>query len=279
MEQSQSDSDKNDSDTETKSSKSKKRPRNDGVVIPAVSLTRTLIQALHSSDSRLLETCLAHSDSVLINNTVRKLPPQLAVTLITACVDRLAGGARSGNTKGRGGGASSQRGTSLVTWIRAVLAMHSGHLITIPDLVAKLSGLHTALTARLALQQSLLSLGGRLELVLSQMQMRSSVAPTLLDTKSNNGQSKADEAMKYVEGESDESEDEAMDAQNDHDDDDDGSIEDVELGGDSEEVESDDETGEADIEDDDNELEDPPVNGFTDDEAEEYSNEDDSDDY
>ena len=100
-------------------------------IVPANSLTRTLIQALHSSDSRLLESCLTHSDSVLILNTVRKLPPQLAVPLLTACVERLGRGARAGNMKGGGGGASSQRGTALINWIKTVLTIHSGHLMTV----------------------------------------------------------------------------------------------------------------------------------------------------
>jgi U3 small nucleolar RNA-associated protein 5 len=99
--------------------------------VPANSVTRTLIQALHSSDSRLLETCLAHSDQTLIRNTVRRLPPQLAVPLITACVDRLGRGARAGNAKGGGGGASSQRGSGLISWVKAVLTVHSGHLMTV----------------------------------------------------------------------------------------------------------------------------------------------------
>jgi U3 small nucleolar RNA-associated protein 5 len=100
-------------------------------VVPANSLTRTLIQALHSSDSRLLETCLTHSNPLLIRNTIRKLPPQLAVPLLTACVERLGRGARAANMKGGGGGASSQRGTALITWIKTVLTVHSGHLMTV----------------------------------------------------------------------------------------------------------------------------------------------------
>lgn len=99
--------------------------------VPASSLTRTLIQALHSSDSRLLETCLSHSDPLLIRSTVRKLPPQLVVPLLTACVDRLGRGHRAANMKGGGGGASSQRGISLVAWVKIVLTVHSGHLMTV----------------------------------------------------------------------------------------------------------------------------------------------------
>lgn len=62
--------------------------------VPANSLSRMLIQALHSSDAGLLETCLAHSNEALIQNTVRKLPAQLAVPLLTSCVERLGRGGR-----------------------------------------------------------------------------------------------------------------------------------------------------------------------------------------
>jgi U3 small nucleolar RNA-associated protein 5 len=102
-----------------------------GPSIPPTSLTRTLIQALHSSDVRLLETCLAHSDHALITATVRRLPPQLAVPLLDACVERLGRGARAANVKGGGGGASAQRGIGLVKWVKVVLAVHSAHLMTV----------------------------------------------------------------------------------------------------------------------------------------------------
>jgi U3 small nucleolar RNA-associated protein 5 len=113
------------------SKSSGKKAQNEATIVPANSLTRTLIQALHSSDSRLLDTCLAHSDQTFIRNTVKRLPPQLAVPLITACVERLGRGARAGNMKGGGGGASSQRGTGLITWVETTLAVHSGHLMTV----------------------------------------------------------------------------------------------------------------------------------------------------
>ncbi|KAF5377259.1 hypothetical protein D9615_006363 [Tricholomella constricta] len=252
---------------------SKKKSQNDVTVVPANSLTRTLIQALHSSDSRLLETCLAHSDQTLIRNTVRRLPPQLAIPLITACVERLGRGARAGNMKGGGGGASSQRGTGLVTWVKTTLTVHSGHLMTIPDLVARLSGLHATLTSRLMLQESLLSLSGRLDMVISQIELRSSAAPAPLAPREGKEPSKAQgaEVKRYVEGESaDESDDDEQMEVEVESADDEGSVEDVELGGDSDEE---DEMSEDDEEEDDDD-EGPTLNGFIDDEAEEYSEED-----
>ncbi|KAF8167822.1 hypothetical protein B0H34DRAFT_646270, partial [Crassisporium funariophilum] len=242
-------------------------------VVPANSLTRTLIQALHSSDTRLLEMCLTHSDPTLIRNTVRRLPPQLAIPLITACVERLGRGARAMNMKGGGGGASSQRGAGLVSWVKAVLAIHAGHLMTIPDLVARLSGLHATLTARLNLHESLLSLSGRLDMVLSQIELRSSTAPTLLAPRGEKMKraNKASVVKRYVEGESESSNDEdmPMDVEIGGESDDEGSVEDIELGGDSDSEDDNDGSSESG---------DEGLSGFIDDEAEEeYSDEENED--
>ena len=128
---SDNDEDDDHSDPHHQSKSTTSKTRDDIAVVPANTLTRTLIQALHSSDTRLLETCLAHSDLDLIRNTVRRLPPQLAIPLINACVERLGRGSRSTNMKGGGGGASSQRGMGLITWVKMVLAVHAGHLMTV----------------------------------------------------------------------------------------------------------------------------------------------------
>jgi len=264
----------------------KQRKAGDAVeAVPATSLTRTLIQALHSSDARLLETCLAHSNATLIRNTVRRLPPQLAVPLITACVERLGRGARAANMKGGGGGASSQRGTALINWVRAVLAAHSGHLMTMPDLVARLSGLHATLTTRLNLQDSLLALNGRLDMVMSQIEMRSSGAPAPLPLPKGKKPQKR-QAKRYVEGESEAEEEDPVEVEVESGDEG-GSVQDVELGGDDEEDDDDDEedgesdededeedSEEDDEDEDDGEGDGPKLNGFIDDEAEEYSEED-----
>lgn len=104
---------------------------NSGNGVSVSSLTRTLTQALHSSDSRLLELCLAHSDPKTIQITVEKLAPQFALPLLSMCVERLGRGHRGANLKGGGGGASSQRGSSLIAWVRAVLIIHGGHLMAV----------------------------------------------------------------------------------------------------------------------------------------------------
>ncbi len=66
-------------------------------------------------------------------NTVRRIPPQLALVLLDACVERLGRG-RKGNTgtgKGRGAGAGSQRGEGLVSWMKSVLVVHGGSLMSV----------------------------------------------------------------------------------------------------------------------------------------------------
>jgi len=250
-----------------------------------ITLTRTLIQALHSSDARLLETCLAHTRAQLILQTVRRLPPQLSVPLLNACVERLNRGARGAQAKGGGGAAGTQRAVGLVRWVKTVLVVHSGHLLTIPDLVARLAGLHATLTARAALQEPLRALSGRLDFVLQQMELRAVPAPAPLARGGASGKSKekSRKVHRYVEGESEEEDVTANGAMHVEVEEGSeiGSIEDVELGGASSEGEDDDEEEDdedyEDGEDEDDEGDESPrPNGFIDDEAEE--SEDDSED-
>lgn len=143
-----------------------------------------------------------------------------------------------------------------------------------PDLVARLAGLHATLTARASLQDSLRGLSGRLDLVLQQMELRAAPAPAPLG-RPGKGKQGARVARKYVEGESEEEQggmdvdiEEGSDA---------GSVEDVELGGESDEESSDEEEDEEEgreLDDDDDDEDDEgddgtKLNGFIDDEAEE----------
>jgi U3 small nucleolar RNA-associated protein 5 len=148
-----------------------------------------------------------------------------------------------------------------------------------PDLITRLSGLHAVLTSRLALHENLLSLSGRLDMALSQMETRSSNAPTAPTTAPKAKQSGVPHMIKrYVEGESEDEDKEEEDDDEDNADveiemdDDGGSLEDVELGGfdDMEEEEDEDDSDEGG----------PGLNGFIDDEAEEdYSEDEDEGDF
>jgi U3 small nucleolar RNA-associated protein 5 len=113
-------------------------------------------------------------------------------------------------------------------------------------------------------------------MILSQIEMRSSVAPAPLAPKNGKTSSAAQETpvKRYIEGESDTSEDEnvQMDVVIEFGDDE-GSVENVELGGDGDEEEEEEEEEGDDSEDDGEDSEDSEINEFIDDEAEEYSDE------
>jgi len=137
-----------------------------------------------------------------------------------------------------------------------------------PDLVARLSSLHATLTARLALQERLLTLSGRLELVLAQIELQSSRAPAPLVPRSDQGKkgqpSNLRHPTRYVEGES--TDEDEMDVEIEEGGGGDGSdVEEIGLGG----------ADSSDDEDEDEELEGSDVSGsetrnaFLDDEAEE----------
>ncbi|THH30170.1 hypothetical protein EUX98_g4003 [Antrodiella citrinella] len=159
-----------------------------------------------------------------------------------------------------------------------------------PDLVARLSGLHATLSTRLALQQSLLSLSGRLDMVISQIEMRSSVAPAPLplpSKKSRKGKKKKNakqpEISKYVEGQSSDDEQAGEVDVEVESGDDAGSVEDIELGGSDADEDSEDDGEEEEDDEDEDEDEDGDegggvkMNGFIDDEAEEFSGDEDDD--
>ncbi|KAL4398983.1 Small subunit (SSU) processome component [Malassezia pachydermatis] len=149
--------------------------------VGGASLASSLTQALHSGDHSLLTSCLVHSDPTLIRTTVRRISGPLAVRLLEACVDRLnRGGVKSKGALG------SARARGIVEWIHQTLTYHTAYLMSLPNLVTRLSQLHHSLATRLASYERLLALKGRMELVMSQIDMHMSYT--------------ADEAQMQVQG-------------------------------------------------------------------------------
>jgi U3 small nucleolar RNA-associated protein 5 len=198
----------------------------EGRAVPATTLTTTLIQALHSQDGPLLESCLTHSNPNLVRSTVKRLPSGgLVLSLLEALVERLGR-----QKKGREGLASVKRARALIAWLRETLVVHVGFLVTIPSLVNRLAALHASLTQRLALQPTLLALNGRLDLVMSQIDLRQDrarAASRRQQLAAASAAKKPSSGRRYVEGES-------TDEDEPHGDDDDdlseGDVEDVVLG-------------------------------------------------
>lgn len=114
-----------------------------------------LVQALHSNDQALLESCLQVNDAQVINKTIQILPPQYVVTFMKAIVDRLQ--------------LKPARAASLILWIKYLLYNHASYLVSLPNLVNHLSTLYLAIDSRLSSYKKLVKLSGRLDLVLSQV--------------------------------------------------------------------------------------------------------------
>ncbi|KAE8232099.1 hypothetical protein CF326_g2870 [Tilletia indica] len=141
-------------------------------------LSHALNQALHSADKALLSSILAHSEPLLIRSTVQRLSGSQALLLLEQCVARLVG-----STQGGGGttdvlsrGTSTGKVRTTVEWIRSILLLHTAYLMALPHLTTRLASLHMALSSRLASHNRLIGLQGRLDLVLSQIEMRSAYA-------------------------------------------------------------------------------------------------------
>ncbi|CAD6921948.1 unnamed protein product, partial [Tilletia controversa] len=119
-----------------------------------------LTQALHSADKALLSSILAHYDPLLIRSTVQRLTGAQALSLLEQLVARLVGASKDGQEE----------------WIRSMLLLHTSYLMALPHLTTRLASLHMALSSRLASHTKLLGLQGRLELVLSQIEIRAAYA-------------------------------------------------------------------------------------------------------
>jgi U3 small nucleolar RNA-associated protein 5 len=169
----------------------------------------------------------------------------------------------------------------------------------LPNLVTRLSSLHATLTSRLALQERLLLLNGRLDLALAQVELRWSKSPGVSSNSEGKKGTKDEEdnVTRYIEGDSEE--DEEMQVEIDKDSDE-GSVEEIGLKGtsdaDTTEEESDEDEDDEDLPDDEDESDSeeeeeeeeeedsdvsedgPRVNGFVDDEAEEWSGSEEEDD-
>ncbi|PLW22022.1 hypothetical protein PCANC_02426 [Puccinia coronata f. sp. avenae] len=180
-------------------------------IVSIASFAQTLTQALKSTDTKLLETCFLQqhkNNKNLISNTIQRLPKKLLHTLIEQiiiCLNR--------KKRGHGDGVTAA---------------------TIPTLVTQLTTLHASLQKRLNLHTKLLSLNGRLELVLNQIELNrvsngsgESAGLKTLKAIDNAKKKKAasgaqqQEPYRYVEGESSASEQE--EAENSDDDSDDSS--------------------------------------------------------
>ncbi|RKP22299.1 Dip2/Utp12 family-domain-containing protein [Syncephalis pseudoplumigaleata] len=151
------------SEKKSRSDAAKQTDKDEAMVMPkANSLQQVLVQALQSNDQTLLAGCLMHSNQQLVHNTVRRLPARLVVPFLDTLIERFRG--------------SPVQSRHYSVWIKAVLLYHTSYLVTLPAVVQQLSLLYQTVDARVSNHSRLLRLSGRLDLLLSQVDVKSSEA-------------------------------------------------------------------------------------------------------
>lgn len=131
------------------------------------SFATLLNQAITLNDKQLLEICLEEKDAQMIKNSIVKLQPSLAANLLENLAATMA--------------RSQNRSTALTQWIRWVVIIHGAYLVTLPNLLKTLSGLHSTLSARASTLPRLLALQGRLDLLEEQFNIRNELAAAAAD--------------------------------------------------------------------------------------------------
>lgn len=197
----------------------------DKVVVPprADSMQVLLSQALQAEDNVLLEQCLSVTDDRIISNTVRRLQPLEATKFLTLSVSKME--------------ARPQRALGLVPWVRAVLLHHAAFIMSNPGMRPVLTSLYQIIDSRLSMFRPLLSLSGRLDLIMAKI---SANQPQEKDAE------EAGAAIVYVEEDSEpEAEDAMVDNYSESDDRGDDSMDEDE---DEDKAEDEDEDGDGDEE-------------------------------
>ena len=159
----------------------------------ANSLGTVLNQALKSNDDELLESCLRTPDKATVRATVERMHPPLAATLLSKLAERMY--------------RRPARAGPLMLWIQWTLVSHGGYLAGQPELMRQLGSLHDVLSERARGLQPLLSLKGKLDMLDAQMQLRKRMSDPRDQARSTDDAN--DEAVIYVEGQDDSTDDEA----------------------------------------------------------------------
>ncbi|KAG9413969.1 WD repeat-containing protein 43 [Aphanomyces cochlioides] len=125
------------------------------------SLVTVLEQALQSKDNALLEHCLRVHDVKVIDETCRRLNTTRVFPFLLLLVEKFE--------------KRPTRGATMCQWIKYLMLNHTAYLMTVPDVIDKLSTLYQSLDARVKIFPQLHKLSGRLNLVLGQIAGRSNV--------------------------------------------------------------------------------------------------------
>eukprot|EP00092_Neocalanus_flemingeri_P016568 GFUD01017928.1.p1 GENE.GFUD01017928.1~~GFUD01017928.1.p1 ORF type:complete len:622 (-),score=257.62 GFUD01017928.1:219-2084(-) len=130
-------------------------------------LAQLLAQGLHSNDTRILDSVLDRADLELIDNTVKRIPAEAVVPLVSVLQKYI---------KGRG-----MVNASHAKWLKSVLTVHTGYLVSVPDCQELLTPVYALLETRTQHYNQVLQLRGKLELLTKQAMDRQ--GDTVVDTE------------------------------------------------------------------------------------------------
>ncbi|XP_036449532.1 WD repeat-containing protein 43 [Colossoma macropomum] len=199
-----------------------------------------LVQGLESKDEKILNKIFQTKKEALIKKTVARLPPTAVLPLLEELSRRLQG--------------HPFAAILIVQWLKAVLTQHTSYLSSLPDLVSQLGMLYHMIESRVKLYHQLTRLHGKLYLLMTQVAASSS-APKAGDL---------DHTAKLV-YEEESSEDEDSGAEGLHDDDSDDWEEEEEKDGAMEVTEDGENHADKDDDDDEDDMkEESKVNGDSD---------------
>ncbi|XP_065052393.1 WD repeat-containing protein 43-like isoform X2 [Rhopilema esculentum] len=134
----------------------------------ASSMTQMLEQALHSDDDKLIDNVLYKTNKeTTITRTVKKLTATSVIPLMNKILNRIQ--------------RNPSRGYELLIWIRVLMAVHITYLISMPNLLNRLTTLYQSFEARTKVYPKLSKLHGRLDLLLTHVANRKSSTLNVAD--------------------------------------------------------------------------------------------------
>lgn len=148
----------------------------------AGTLTVVLSQALKNNDHGLLETVLTNRDPLVVQNTISRLNSSLAVVLLDRLSERIT--------------RQQLRFDQLNYWLKWIIIIHGGVLLSMPNVSNQLLSLHAVLTKKASTLPRLLELQGRLNMLHLQNALKKEI---LAGNQNQNDYDDADTDVEYVE--------------------------------------------------------------------------------
>lgn len=133
------------------------------VVAPKMdSMANLLLQGLHSRDATMLDRVFKLTNHGVIEKTVRNLPAKVVFVLLKELHRRIF--------------ESPEQSSILLFWLRSLLTHHTSYMSTCSELDVLLGSLYQLMDSRVTLFDKMSQLKGRLDLVVSQLDIKQQTA-------------------------------------------------------------------------------------------------------